>query len=285
MALTNFIPEIWAGDVLQALQKAMVYGSLVNRDYEGEIAVVGDTVRITSLAAVTIGDYTKNTDMTDPQQLTDAQAVMEITQAKYFNFQLDDVDERQGLKVIAAGMDEAAYALKDATDQYVASLYTDAAAANLIGSDTTPKVPNNTAGDAQNVYNLIVDCGVVLDEQNVASDGRWMVVPPWFYGRLQKEDRFVEADKSGTTTALRSGQVGDIAGFTIFKSNNVPNTTATKYKILFGNNRAITFADQINKVEQYRMEKRFATGYKGLHLYGAKVVRAACLGVLTCNTA
>lgn len=284
MSLTNFVPEIWAGDVLQALQKAMVFGSLVNRDYEGLISQLGDTVRITSIAGVTVGDYTKNTDMADPQELTDAQAVMEITQNKYFNFQIDDVDERQGLKVLAAGMNEAAYALKDKADQFVASLYTDASASNLIGDDTTPKVPNNTANDTQNVYNLIVDAGVLLDTSNVPSDGRWMVVPPWFYGRLQKESRFVEADKSGNAAALRTGQVGAIAGFTIFKSNNVPNTTGTKYKILFGTVRAITFADQINKVEQYRLEKRFATGFKGLHLYGAKVVRPACLGVMTCNT-
>jgi hypothetical protein len=36
--------------------------------------------------------------------------------------------------------------------------------------------------------------------------------------------------------------------------------------------RAIAFAEQLNEVEAYRPEKRFADAVKGLHLYGAKVV-------------
>ncbi len=73
------------------------------------------------------------------------------------------------------------------------------------------------------------------------------------------------------------------AGFTILQSHNVPNTTGTKYKILFGTNRAISFANQIAKVEPFRMEKRFADAIKGLNVYGAKVIRPEALGVLTCN--
>jgi hypothetical protein len=67
----------------------------------------------------------------------------------------------------------------------------------------------------------------------------------------------------------------------------VPFTTATasKYKIMFGTSRAISFANQILKVEAYRVEKRFADAVKGLNVYGAKVVRPEALGVLTVNSA
>ena len=40
MAIANFKPEIWAAELLVALEKSLVYAGpgVVNRDYEGEIA-------------------------------------------------------------------------------------------------------------------------------------------------------------------------------------------------------------------------------------------------------
>ena len=288
MTLSNFIPEVWSNEVQRQLEKYLVYGQggIVNRDYEGTIAGAGDTVKINGIGTVTVKTYTKNTDIADPETLTDAQTTLLINQQDYFNFQVDDIDvAQQRPKVMGAAMQEASYAMRDGVDQYIASLYTDAAAANLIGTDAVPKVPNNTAGDSSNVYNLIVDCAVALTDSKVPTEGRWMVVPPWFYGRLLKEDNFIDASKAGTTAGLRNGQVGMAAGFTILQSHNVPNTASAKYKIMFGTSRAITFANQIAKVEGYRMEKRFSDAVKGLNVYGAKVVRPEALGVLTCNSA
>ncbi len=288
MALNNFIPEIWAMEVQRQLEKYLVYAQMgiVNRDYEGLITGAGDTVKINGIGPVTVKTYAKNTDIADPDTLTDAQTTLLIDQQDYFNFQIDDIDAaQQRPKVMAAAMAEASYAMRDSIDQFVASLYTDADAANLIGTDAVPKVPNNTAGDAQNVYNLLVDCAVALTDSKVPTEGRWMIVPPWFYGRLLKEDNFIDASKAGTTAGLRNGQVGMAAGFTILQSHNVPNTASTKYKIMFGTSRAISFANQIVKVEGYRVEKRFADAVKGLNVYGAKVVRPEALGVLTANPA
>lgn len=286
MSLDNFIPEVWVNEVQRNLEKYLVYAQagIVNRDYEGEISGAGDTVKINGIGPVTVKTYTKNTDIADPETLTDAQTTLLIDQQDYFNFQVDDIDKaQQRPKIMSAAMAEASYALRDGVDQFLASFYTDASASNLIGTDAVPKVPNNTANDASNIYNLIVDCSVKLTDSKVPTEGRWMVVPPWFYGRLLKEDRFSKVDASGTSAGLRNGQVGQAAGFTILQSHNVPNTAATKYKIMFGTSRALSFANQIVKVEPYRVEKRFADAVKGLNVYGAKVVRPEALGVLTCN--
>jgi hypothetical protein len=55
----------------------------------------GDSVRINQIGDVTVKDYTKNADMNAPEALTDAQLVLKIDQAKYFNFQIDNIDRRQ----------------------------------------------------------------------------------------------------------------------------------------------------------------------------------------------
>ena len=52
-----------------------------------------------------------------------------------------------------------------------------------------------------------------------------------------------------------------------------------------GSSIATTYAEQINKVEAFRPEKRFADALKGLHLYGAKVVRPEALVVASVKVA
>ena len=279
MSLNNFIPIVWSARLLANLQKAHVYANVVNRDYEGEIRAYGDQVRINSIGPVFIGNYTKNTNISDPETLNDDQRILVIDQARYFNFQVDDIDRaQQNPKVMDAAMQEAGYALSDAADKFIASLYTGVDTANTIGNHTTPVVP--TKNDA---YEYLVDLGTKLDEANVPKDSRFIVIPPWFAGLLLKDDRFVGTGGTQAEALLRGGFLGQAAGFGIYMSNNVPNTSGTKYKIIAGHRMAISFAEQIVSVEAYRPEKRFADAVKGLHVYGGKLVRPTAIAVLTAN--
>ena len=282
MSLNNFIPSVWSARLLQNLHKAHVFAQegVVNKDYEGEITGAGSAVKINSIGAVTVGDYTKNTDTGSPQTLDDSQQTLSIDQAKYFNFQIDDIDKVQTRpKVMDEAMREAAYALRDAQDSYVAALHSGVDAANLIGSTGSP-VSIDTAAKA---YDYLVDASVLLDEANIPKDGRWAILPPWLYGRILKDDRFVKAGTGTSDQVLRNGQVGMAAGFMIMESNNVVNTAGEKYKVLAGYRGAISVAEQIVSVEGYRPEKRFADAVKGLLVYGAKVVRSKGLVCITAN--
>lgn len=281
LALDNFIPQLWSAELLVSLKKNLVYGQegVVNRDYQGQITAFGDTVKINSIGGVTIGDYVKNTDMNAPEALSGTQTTLVIDQSKYFNFQVDDVDKaQQNPKVMQQAMIEAAYALRNVADQYIANkMYQGALSSSLIGDDTTPAVP--TKNDA---YDYLVDLGTKLDEQDVPEEGRWIILPPWYYGLLEKDERFTHATAQGDDV-IRNGVIGRAAGFTIMKSNNTPNTSGTKYKIIAGHKIAFSYAEQVNDVEAYRPERRFADAVKGLHLYGGKVVRPQGLAVLTAN--
>ncbi|MFN3652347.1 MAG: P22 coat protein - protein 5 domain protein [Armatimonadota bacterium] len=283
MALTNFIPEVWSARLLANLHKNLVYGQegVINRDYEGEIVEAGDTVRINAVGPVTVSDYTRNSDHDTPETLSDAETILQITQAKMFNFQIDDVDRaQQKPSVMDGAMREAGYALADTADQFIAGKYLEAAAANLIGSTAAPKTDLGTGGRA---YEYLVDLKVKLDEANVPRWGRWCVVPPWYEGLLLKDDRFVSYGTAENRENLANGEVGRAAGFRLLVSNNVPNTTGAKFRIVAGHPLAWSFAEQIRKVEAFRPERRFADAVKGLHLYGVKVVRPVGLAVLTAD--
>lgn len=278
MSLNNFIPTIWSARLLDNLHKALVFGQegIVNRDYEGDVKF-GNTVKINRIGSIAIGDYAPNSPIGEPQQLSGDQRTLVIDQAKYFHFFVDDVDAAQmNVKLMDDAMREAAYALADAIDQYIASKYTEAG--HTIGDDTTP-----VQVDKDNVYDVIVDAGIALDKANVPRSDRFIVVPPEIYGILLKNPLFVEAAKAGSTEALRNGEVGMISGFKVLTSNNVVMVDG-KFKVLAGHPMAITFANQIEKIEAYRPEKRFADAVKGLSVYGAKVIVPEALVCLTLST-
>lgn len=289
-SINNFIPQIWSARILEALRKALVYAQplVVNRDYEGDIQNAGDTVKINSIADPTIFDYTKNTDMPAPETLSDSQRTLQITEAKAFNFAVDDVDRVQQLpKVMDFALSRAAYKLADVADQYVGTSMYQAATLNTIGTDLHPIVqPTPTAG-TNGAYEQLVQLSVLLDQQNVPTDGRWVVVPPWFHGVLITDQRFVSY---AAVDVLYNRQVGEAAGFAVLISNNVPTVAApaggdapntSRNKVLAGHNMAFSYAEQINSVEAYRPEKRFGDAVKGLHLYGGTVVRPEAIACLT----
>ena len=67
MSIQKFIPQIWSARLLDKLSNELVYGNLVNRDYEGEISQAGDTVHINSFGAITVKKYTKNSEIDAPE--------------------------------------------------------------------------------------------------------------------------------------------------------------------------------------------------------------------------
>lgn len=287
-AINNFIPQIWSARILESLRKALVYAQagIVNRDYEGEIQAYGDTVKINTIGDPTIFDYTKNTDMPSPETLNDSQKVLQINQAKAFNFQVDDVDKaQQQPKVLDFALSRAAYKLADTTDQYVGAQMVSGSTTNVIGSQVNPIVaPTPTAGTT-GAYEQLVDLSVKLDEQNVPTDQRWVVIPPWYHGILVKDQRFVSY---AAVDVLYNRQVGQAAGFNVLVSNNVPTVapsgsnapTTPRHIVIAGHAMAFSYAEQINQVEAYRPEKRFGDAVKGLHLYGGAVIRSEALATL-----
>jgi hypothetical protein len=234
-------------------------------------------VSVNSVGDPTIGDYTAHSDIS-VEALDTTEATLTIDVAKYFAFEVDDVEQRQVRNaggMMAEAARRAAYKLRDAADQYIAGLMAEDVDSGNVLTDTTAE-----SGDT--AYEILVELAVKLDRANVPSEGRWVVVPPEFYGKLLTSDLFARVDASGTSAGLRNAVVGEAAGFAVLKSNNVPSGDASPAGdlVIAGHPMAASFAQQINKVEARRMELRFADMVRGLHLYGAKVFRPECLAAV-----
>lgn len=275
MAVTSFIPTLWSARLMDALEKAHVASNLVNRDYEGIITGQGDTVKINSLGAVNVKNYTKNTDMADPDDLTTTASTLTISQAKYFNFQVDDIDKVQSAgDLVDKAMGNASYALADESDKYLLGVM-------LAGVDAGNKL-TSTKLTASNIYEKIVELRTKMDKANVPTAQRSIVIPPEAYALLLQDSRFVAGGGAQAEATVRNGLVGKVAGFDVYESNNLPMTT-TDVNIIACVPSATTYAEQIVETEAYRMEKRFADAVKGLHVYGATVTDGKRIAVLPAN--
>ena len=257
MSYQTFKPEVWAELTNRNLNKQLVFGALANRNYEGKIENMGSSVRVPSIGSVTVGDYT-GADITF-QEDTGAYQTININKAKYFALKMDDVDKAQAIPgVIEALTDQAIYEMADVVDTELAKLYAKCKSkvAGVIGTDK--------------VSDKIIDLAVKMDEDNVPTANRWLVISPEIYGQLIKEVPTISKGEN-TLGINQSYFIGSWGGFTIYKSNNVQRT-AKKYHCMAGVSAGLTLAMQINKMEAGRFEKSFGEYVKGLQLFGCDVM-------------
>jgi len=329
----NFSPVIYSKQVQLAFRKSAVCEAITNSDYFGEIANMGDSVKIIKEPEITVKAYARGTTIT-PQDLDDEDFSLTIDKANYFAFKVDDIEEAHShVNFQQLASDRAAYRLADQFDQDVLGYLTGfkqsaihgtpdtvntttngSVAVSTAGSDellSSMKIDANdfggSAGDALALQprtggatdstpaagdtfplTVIARMSRLLDQQNVDSTGRWLVVDPVFMELLKDEDsRLFNADFGGS--GLQNGQVStQIHGFTVYTSNNLPsvgtgpsftgtNSTTNFGMIVAGHDSAVATAEQINKTETYRDPDSFADIVRGMHLYGRKILRPEAL--------
>ena len=325
----NLSPIIYSKQVQLAFRKGSVAEAITNSDYFGEIANMGDSVKVIKEPEITVKAYARGTTIT-PQDLDDEEFSLTIDKANYFAFKVDDIEEAHShINFQQLASDRAAYRLADQFDQDVLgymSGYTQSAihgtpdtanttvngtkAVSTAGSDellSSMKIDagsfGGTPGEAvailprtggatsatpavgdRNPLTVIARMSRLLDQQNVDTNGRWLVLDPVFIEVLKDEDsRLFDADFGGT--GLQNGLIlNNLHGFKVYQSNNLPqigtgssNTGAnssTNFGIIVaGHSSAVATAEQINKTETYRDPDSFADIVRGMHLYGRKILR------------
>lgn len=281
MGLEKFVPTIWSAKLFVRLRKDLAFATLVNNDYEGDITGYGDRVKINEIGPVTISDYTKFQTLTW-QELDSAQKELVIDQASSFSFKVDDIEAAQtNPKVMNGAMDEAAYAIADKIDTFIAGLYAQAGVTNTTNMGSSASAISVSSG---NVISTLSYASRYLNEANVPAGNRVMVIPPWLHQKLLMAEvggmSATAVPKVFDDGSLTSGYVGDALGFRMVVSNNVQIATSTTYAVMAFNKMAISYAGQIVKTKAVDLESSFGQGIKGLYVYGAKVVRPAALACL-----
>ena len=115
----NFSPVIYSKQVQLAFRKNSVVENITNSDYFGEIANMGDSVKIIKEPEITVKEYARGANV-QPQDLDDEDFTLTIDKANYFAFKIDDIEEAHShVNFSQLASDRAGYRLKDNFDQDV----------------------------------------------------------------------------------------------------------------------------------------------------------------------
>ena len=275
-----FIPEIYSKKVQIALRKSAVAEAICNTDYMGEIANFGDTVNIIKEPQITVNDYTRGLTV-NSTNLTDQELVLTIDQAKSFSFKLDDLERRfSHVNFQAIASDNAAYKLKDAMDSNIlAAISTGAGVTTGMGTTGTPIDIGFASGEVDPLNQMAL-AAKELDVNSVPEEGRWFVAHPEFYNVLSNTaSKLLTVDFNAGQGSIRNGLVssGKLRGFEMYKSNNIASTTNAAGKVLGGHISSTATAQTIISTETLRDPSSFGDIVRGLHVYGAKVLRPEAL--------
>lgn len=271
MSIQNFIPHIFSASILRGYEKASVFTNIISRDYSGDIANVGDRVRVPKIGPVAIRDYQKGTPI-NYDGIDGSYIDVVIDQSKYWALKAEDIDQLQSAPNFLDGATKnAAYALRDEIDAYSAGILTDWAGTKLY--ETTPFIPD-FASLQTGVVNigyvaLFTELAMNLDELNVPRGGRWCVIPPYVVKGLAES---VIATGMPNERPIAEGFVTRIAGMDIYMSNNLVTDSDNNAIIIAGVREAATHIMQLVKTEALRDKDSFSDLVRGLAVFTTAVL-------------
>lgn len=285
----NYDPEIYSGKLVEKFYKTTVFGEIASTDYEGDIVGMGANVIIRTVPDVTVSDYVIGQGLSNEYPARNS-VTLSIDQGKAFAVAVNTVDARQSdLDMADIFANDGSIKLRIAADaDMLETIPADVSADN---SGSTAGVDSNdinlgTAAaprsvSTSNVIDFIVDCGQVLDEQNVSDEGRWMVLPPWMISRIKRSDLKIASLAGDGVSILRNGKVGEIDRFMIYQSRNLltqnsPSTAATY--AMFGHSAGLTFASQITELRMIDNPNDFGYLVQGLMVFGYEVIEPSYVG-------
>ena len=291
----NFMPELYSKKVLNFFRKASVAEAITNTDYAGEISAFGDSVKIIKEPVITVDQYERGGAVT-ATTLTDNEVTLVVDTANAFKFIVDDIETSMShvnFKEVASS--SAAYALRDAFDTgVIAKLFAGVSASSpnhVLGSDSATDLAAGTFDGTGNLdigyasgehdpIDVLSHMARLLDEQSVPEEGRWFLANPEFYEQLvQSSSKLMSVDFNAGQGSIRNGLVssGKLRGFDMYKTNNIAATTNAAGKCIAGHMSSTCTAQTIINTEVVRDTASFGDIVRGLHVYGAKVLRPEAL--------
>lgn len=266
-ANSNWIATIYSKKVLNFFRTASVVEGITNNDYYGEIANYGDSVIIIKEPKVSVVDYARG-DTLESQALDSDSFTLVLDQAKAFQFQVDDIEDKLShINWQSLATNSAVYSLKNDYDksvlefmaqnvgqgQIIASAAGETAiaaeagqtafqtlaatAANVLVVKVGATEAEIAAGTHQNPLDLLNKFNLRLDLQEVPEEQRWVVVDPEFVELLMRQDSNVlNRDYNGGMKDLKDGlgknglmSMSPIRGLMLHKTINAPRlVTATR---------------------------------------------------------
>lgn len=261
--ISNFQQTIWSKSILRSLEKITSLRNHCNFQYEKESKNAKE-VKILSVNRPSIREYIPGTPL-QRESATDSSQLLKLDQYRYFNFEVEDIVKAQSVAgLMEALTDEAGKGLALEGDKYVAKVVKDGVDDGSIeASDEITLSTSNAMASVEEGFATLYgnDCKV--------SDTFYLEVAPKVFTTYRQQ---LTELSTNNPEILKKGAVGKINNAFVCIENCLPESGTAYYNIL-RTDKAVAFAEQIDKVEKYRPEDAFTDAVKGLYVFGAKIVR------------
>jgi hypothetical protein len=197
---------------------------------------------------------------------------MMLDQYRYFNFEVEDIVKAQSVPgLMEALTDEAGKGLALEGDKYVAEVVKAGVDAGDVTASTEISLTKSNAMES-------VEAGFATLYANdcKVSDTFYLELAPAVFTTYRQQ---LTELSTNNPEILKKGAVGKINNAYVCIENCLPESETAHYNIL-RTDKAVAFAEQIDKVEKYRPEDAFTDAVKGLYVFGAKIVRPAEIYVM-----
>ena len=263
----TFIPELWSDEVIAGYKANLVLGNLVTKiNHAGK---KGDTIHIPAPVRGSANAKAANTQVT-LQGDTHSEVQVSINKHYEYSVLIEDITEVQALQSLRRFYtDDAGYALATQVDTDLfalsegfqggtvggtgAALYEKA----VIGGDGTTLYTGNSSNASD-----LTDAGIramilKLDNADVPSDNRCMVIPPIAANDMLAINRFTEQQFIGNGDAIKTGKIGSIYGMDVYVSSNCPSINSDAQRVgVMMHKDALCLAEQmgVRSQTQYKQE-------------------------------
>lgn len=249
-----WVATIYSKKVLKYFRTASVVEAITNNDYYGEISAYGDSVQIIKEPKMNIVDYARGQKLTSQAIDSDSMTLV-LDQAKAFQFQVDDIEEKiSHVNWQSLATDAASYDLKNNYDKSILNFMAEqvlpaniittkagetAAAAKSTGAEALKAIAAAKANVLQLVskeedadfdtkmtpLDLLNRFNLKLDIAEVPEEGRWVVVDPAFIEiAMRMDSNLMNRDFNDGAASIKNGlvSVSPIRGLKMYKTNNTP---------------------------------------------------------------
>ena len=273
MAVTNFQQTIWSKSIQKELKTITSLRNHCDFQYEKDSKNAKE-VKILSVTRPTIRTYVPGTSLTR-EGLTDASLLLQLNQYKYFDFEVEDIDKAQSVPgLMEDASRQAALGLSEEGDKYVASIIKTGveAAQNPLGQSASVI----TLTKANAVESVEAGFAYLYGKNCRVNDTFYLEVAPKVFTTYRQALTELSTDNP---EVLKKGAVGKINNAYVCIENLLPTgktgsgSTDNVYYNVLRTNKAIAFAEQIDKIEAFRPHDGFQDALKGLYVFGAKIVR------------
>ena len=211
----NFIPELWASDVIAAAEKTLVMADLVTR-FDNLAQGGGDVIHIPKVTNFSANAKSAETQVT-LQVNTESKIDLNLDKHYETSFLIEDlaaVQANQDLRQIYT--QKAGYAIAKQIDTSLLALY----------SGLSQTVDASGSLTDEQFDDKLLDGLYYLDAADAPDADRFFVIHPKLKKKMLDIDKFVSIDYRNNKPVM-TGQIGDIYGFKVFVSTNVQSAAVS----------------------------------------------------------